>query len=191
MERTVQLHEIDEKRWHPAYVEMMERRGWTVMVMTVTDDNRRRVFLAADPGNPEMQGVIARHRISPVLFRGKDLVNLRYILDSPRSTRVFDSVDDVGFDCTTDAIKNEIREGHAGKALAMMAAPPLIDWIKLTYMHAFSVDVHASGTVTIRDKSSESNALPSEDRFNDMVKGVLGHVARAAPDTRRHHARAR
>jgi hypothetical protein len=181
MERTIQLHEINEKRWHPVYVEMTERRGWPVVVITVTKNDRRRAFLAANTGNPEMQGILARHGIVPVLFRGKDLVNMRDILDFPRSTRVFDGISDIGFDCTTEDIKNEICHGHGGKALTMMASPPSIDWIKLEYMHAFEVEVHASGVVTIRDKDATFDAFPAEDRFDDMVKTVLGHVARMAP----------
>jgi hypothetical protein len=183
MERTVKLYKIDENKWHPAHIEMTERRGWEITVITVGGD-RQRAFLAADASNLEMQGVIARHDLAPVIFRGKDLVGLKDVLDSPRPARAFDSVDDVGFDCTTDAIKDNIRNGRTSKALVMMGSPPSIDWISLTFMHAFSVNVRASGIVTIRDKN-EYNALPSEQRFDDMVKTVLGHVARMVPVARR------
>jgi hypothetical protein len=187
MEQTIQLHEIDEKRWYPVCTEMTERRGWSIMVITVVIFGHRRAFLAADAGDPEMQGVIARYNLSPVFFLGKDLAGLRNIIDSPGSNRVFDSVDDVGFDCTTDMIKNEIRAGHVDKALALMASPPAIDWISLTYMSAFSVEVHSSGTVTIRDKNPEIDALPNKDRFDSMMKEVLGHVVKHARGTRRLH----
>lgn len=189
MERTIQLHEIDEHRWHPAYVEIVERHGWPVMMMVVekSGKKRRRVFLAADPNNPEMSGILARHKILPVLFRGKDLINLRHIL-SDRSLRFFDNVEDVGFDCTTDVIKDEIRAGSVDKALTLLSTPPLVDWIILSYMHAFFVEVHASGLVSIYDKSSNVNSMPSESRFDDMVKEVLQNIARGAP-RKRHRLR--
>ena len=185
MERTIQLHEINEKRWHPVYIEIVERHGQPVMTMVVEKEGRKRrhVFLAADPNNPEMSGILARHKILPVLFRGKDLINLRHVL-SDRSLRFFDNVEDVGFDCTTDAIKEEIRAGSVDKALTLLSTPPLVDWIILSYMHAFFVEVHASGLVSIYDKSSNVNSMPSESRFDDVVNEVLHNIARIVPKAR-------